>query len=199
VRKLLVRTLVVCGCLLLSTPALAQSPSLRGSSGSLIKQNVVANKEGLTRLKSERDIARFVKAGLLVAIPNGRYGIRIDPRLERSRRYCRPWTVQFLKDLGTRFQNQFKKSLTVNSCVRDIETQEDLRDRNGNAARTTGSRASPHLTGSTIDIKRLGLSGREQNFVRGRLLLHERANRIEATEERVQAVWHVMVYQTYVR
>lgn len=156
--------------------AITAQTSLRGSRGSLVEQNEVANKEKLTRIENERAIARFVKAGFFVSIPNGRYGLRVDPRLERNRRYCRPWTVQFLKDLGTRFQNKFKKSLTINSCVRDIETQEDLRDRNGNAAATTGVRASSHLTGATADIKRLGLSRREQEFVRSRLLIHEKAN-----------------------
>jgi hypothetical protein len=189
----------VVGFLLLFSGVLSGQDSLKGSPNALLEQNRVADKENLSRLESEREISRFVQLRLLVSIPNGSYGIRVDPRLERSRRYCRPWTIEFLKDLGTRFQKEFKKTLQVNSCVRDIETQEDLRDRNGNAAKTSGPRASSHLTGATVDISRLGLSRKEQEFIRGRLLIHERANRIEATEENQQKVWHIMVYQTYVQ
>ncbi len=171
--------------------------SLRGSRSALLEQNTVANKEDLSRVKNEREIAKFVKTGLLIRLPDGKYGLRVDPRLERSRRYARPWTVQFLKDLGTRFEGRFRKSLVLNSCIRDVETQEDLRDSNGNAAATKGVTASSHLTGATCDIRRLGLNKTEQDFVRSRLLIHERAGNIEATEEKVQAVWHVMVYKTY--
>lgn len=177
--------------------AQTKNPSLRGSRGSLQKQNAIADREDLTRIRNEDAIARFVRAGLLVPIPDGKYGIVVDQRLEDDRRYCRPWTVKFLKDLGTRFQKKFGKPIRVNSCVRDKETQEDLRDRNGNAARTSGPRASSHLTGSTVDIARIGLNGTEQAFIRSRLLFHERGGRIEATQESRQAVWHIMVFKQY--
>ncbi len=182
-------------CLPLYSGAQAAT-SLRGSRASLVEQNRVANKENLTRIQNERIISLYAKNGILVRIPSGK-GLHIDPRLELSRRYTRPWTAKFLTDLGANFQKKFGKELQINSCVRDIETQEDLRKRNGNAAATTGTRASSHLTGATCDIARRGLSRKEQDYVRSRLLVQERLNHLEATEEHRQSVWHVMVYRAY--
>jgi len=174
----------------------AQNGSLRGSPSSMIKQNRVADKEDLTRLKDNAMIKRFVKSGLLVPLVDGD-GIVVDRRLEVNRRFCRPKAVEFLKDLGTRFEREFHRPLQVNSCVRDIETQKALRWFNRNAAPTSGDKASAHLTGSAVDIARLGLTSKEQSFVDSRLKYNERAGKIEATKEHMQAVWHVMVFKKY--
>lgn len=171
-------------------------PGLRGSANSMAKQNRVADEDNLSRLKDEAMIRRFVKNGLLVPLVDGQ-GIIIDDRLEQSRRFCRPWTVKFLRDLGTRFEKEFHKPLRVNSCVRDIKTQRSLRRFNRNAARVEGPRASTHLTGAAIDIARIGLSRKEQDFIRNRLRINESTGKIEATEEHMQAVWHVMVFKAY--
>lgn len=174
----------------------AQKSLLKGSPRSMVKQNKVADKENLTRIKNERAIRMFASKGLLVPLVDG-HGIVVDHRLDANRRYCRPWAVKFLKDLGTRFEKNFRKPIRVNSCVRDIETQEHLRWLNPNAAKTKGPKASAHLTGSAIDIARIGLSKKEQEFIRTRLIVNEKAGKIEATEEVVQKVWHVMVFKTY--
>jgi len=172
--------------------------SLRGSRSSMEKQNAVADRENLTRLKNSEKIEKFKKMGLLVPIPNGTNGLIIDNRLDTDRRVCRTWTVKFLKDLGTRFVKKFDRPLRVNSCVRDVETQANLRGSNANAASTHGPRASAHLTGAAVDIARIGLSKAEQDFIRARLLANEKRGLIEATEEKRQKVWHVMVYKEYV-
>lgn len=170
---------------------------LRGSPSSLKKQNEVADKEGLTRMGSPKTIRKYVESNRLVPIPDGKHGIVVDRRLDKSRRYCRPWTVQFLKDLGENFRKKFGKNLQVNSCVRDVNTQKSLRGTNLNAAPAKGSKASSHLTGSTFDITRLALSKKEQDYVRSRLVFHEELGNIEATQENWQAVWHVMVFRRY--
>ncbi len=184
-------------CALIAEAQVTTRPSLRGSPSSVERQNKQGKRENLSKIKNEEMIKRFVKAGLLVRIPDGKYGVVVDSELPLNRRFCRPQTVDFIKDLGTRFEKKFGKPIQVNSCVRDIETQAELRKRNRNAAKTYGARASSHLMGSTVDIARLGLTLTEQKFIRSRLLFHEGAGRIEATEEKRQAVWHVMVFRRY--
>lgn len=108
---------------LLAVPCLAGAQSLKGSGQKLTQDNVHADRDKLSKIRNDSMLQRFVKAGLLVPIPDGRYGIIVDPRLEDDRRYCRPMTIRFLKRLGSKFEKKFHSSLQVNSCTRDIETQ----------------------------------------------------------------------------
>lgn len=191
-RKLLVFTLA------LAIPLQGiMGQSLRGSKSALLKQNAVANREKLSRFKTEKEIRKSVKSGRLVPIPNGKFGIRPNSKLEASRRYCRPQSIRFAKVYGARVSKRFKKQWIVNSCVRDEETQTELRKTNKNAAPPFGPTASSHLTGSTMDIRRKGFTQVEQKIIRGWLLKDERCGWIEATEERRQQVWHIMVYKNY--
>ncbi len=187
---------VLLAVVLLASKAVGQ-PSLRGSPYSMERQNSIADRENLSRIKDKAEIEKFRVGGLLVPIPNDPNSVVVDSRLEEHRRLCRPWAVKFLKDLGARFQKEFKKPLRVNSCVRDIKTQRELQRTNSNAAATKGPKASVHLTGSAVDITRIGLTKKEQNFIRSRLLINEKKGLIEATEENRQRVWHVMVFKTY--
>ncbi len=177
-------------------------PSLRGSPESLEKQNRMADMENLSRIQDDAQLAKFIEQGLLVPIPEG-VTIRIDPRLSEKYRYVRPWVSQFLIDVGKDFFERFKKSLWINSAVRPTDYQEKLRERNKNAAPTNGSKQSSHMTGATIDIAKIPMlkdksAAREQLvWMRKRLLDLEGRDLIEATEEHVQAVFHVMISKKY--
>ncbi|MES2214082.1 MAG: DUF5715 family protein [Patescibacteria group bacterium] len=176
------------------------SQSLRGSGKKLEAANKKADDEKLSKLKSEDEIKKFWQAGLLDRIPNGHYGLVVDPRLEESRRYCRPFAVRMAKDLGRKLKNLKRKAprpLQVNSCTRDLLTQGELRKTNGNAAPTIGPHASLHLRGNTIDFSRIGHSAAAQNFVRKELRRLQGQCKISAIEERRQAVWHVVVFKEY--
>ena len=100
-------------------------------------------------------------------------------------------------DQSRDFRSEFGESLQVNSCVRTVVYQRALAGRNGNAARVSGSRASLHLTGSAVDITKVGMSARQIRWMRERLLRNERQGMVEATEEFVQSVFHVVVFKKY--
>ncbi|MDB5194265.1 MAG: hypothetical protein JWN50_279 [Parcubacteria group bacterium] len=177
--------------------AVSQKPSLKGSAQKLRHDNAVADSEHLSKIKDDKEVERFKSAGLLVPIPDRRYGLIVDPRLPEDRRLCRPQTIRFLKALGKKIYKKFHRYLQVNSCTRDVETQEELRERNRNAAPVSGPTASLHLRGNTVDIRRMGLPDDVQNFVRAELRSLKAACKIDPIEETRQAVWHVAVYKVY--
>lgn len=177
---------------MLVTPV--EAASLVGSSSALQAQNKRANHQDYSRL-TERDLAYFKKHKLLVRLPSNEY-VKIDRRLPRKYRWCRPETRAYILSLGKQYHAQFGKPIRINSAVRTVERQAELKRTNGNAARaTSGLKRSSHLTGATIDIAKIGMSTRELRWMRGKLLEHEAARRIEATEEMRQSVFHVMVYR----
>jgi hypothetical protein len=68
---------------------------------------------------------------------------------------------------------------------------------NGNAAPAEGDIVSPHLTGSTIDIAKDGLSRQEVAWMRRRLMGLEGAGKIDVEEEFEQSCFHITVYKSY--
>ncbi len=174
------------------------SPSLRGSPESQRRQNEKADKVNLSRIKDDAQLEKFKELKLLVPIPQNET-VQIDPRLAEKWRWVRPWTTKFLKDIGREYYSQFKKPIQVNSAVRTVERQNELRGTNRNAASTEGDKKSSHLTGAAIDIAKIGMSPTELVWMRNRLLALEKRALIEATEERRQLVFHIMVFKNYSR
>src|SRR5256885_225203 len=84
--------------------------------------------------------------------------LRFDPRLDPSRRFCRPWTRDFVEDLSQAYYNRFHQQIQVNSAVRTVKVQKKLRRHNRNAAPVEGDTASSHLAGVTVDLQRRGMS-----------------------------------------
>ncbi len=171
-------------------------PSLRGSKTKQQTQNLRANEEGLTRIKDDSMLNRFVASGLLVPLPESGV-VKVDPRLDEDRRYARPWTKRFAENFGTAFHKQFKDTLQINSGVRTVESQKELRRTNGNAAAATGPNASSHLTGSTLDITYLHMTADQKRWAENYLREREAKGWITAVEEVKQKVFHIMVYQNY--
>jgi hypothetical protein len=132
----------------------------------------------------------------LVPIVASEY-VRFDPRLDPDRRYCRPWTRDFVDDLGEAFYKEFHNSIQINSAVRTVQIQKKLRRHNRNAAPETGEIASSHLAGITVDIQRRGLSKQQIKFVQEFMLPLKNMGLIEPEEERHQWVFHVMVSNRY--
>jgi hypothetical protein len=98
------------------------------------------------------------------------------------------------------YHEEFGLGIQVNSAVRPIDYQRSLQAWNGNAAATTGRRASSHLTGSTVDIAKKGLPKRNVAWLRRELVRLERAGLVEATEEMSEVSglnFHVMVSRAY--
>jgi len=175
----------------LSVPA-----PLKGSHDSLVRQNVRSQEDGLTRIQDDADLLALRREGELVAVPVTSVLV-VDQRLPANRRYCRPWTAQFLTDLSRVHYGRFHRSLQVNSAVRTVEYQRHLELVNGNAAPAEGDDASPHLTGATIDIAKKGLSMDEIDWMRAYLMPLQAAGKIDVEEEFYQACFHITVYRSY--
>lgn len=171
-------------------------PPLKGSHEILVRQNVVADRDGLDRVQDDADLLRMRRQHLLVGLPVSR-ALEVDDRLPVDRRYCRPWTAQFLATLARAHYARFHKPLQVNSAVRTVEFQQHLIHINGNAAPAEGETASPHLTGQAIDIAKHGLSLTEIAWLRGYLLPLIQQGRIDVEEEFQQACFHISVYKKY--
>lgn len=172
--------------------------ALRGSRASLIRQNAEIDRLDLPRIENDEELEELILQKQLVSLPTTR-GVRIDPRLEGDRRYCKSWTRDFLQDLGHDFSGEFGGSIQVNSAVRTMEQQKKLRRRNGNAAPIEGARASSHLAGLTVDIAKKGLSRKQHRWLQTYFAKLRSLGLIEVAEERRQAVFHVMVSQKYAK
>ena len=171
-------------------------PPLRGSHDILVHQNQVAEREGLDRIQNDEDLLNLRGEGLLVSLP-ATNTLQIDERLPVNRRYCRPWTAEFLAALARAHYAHFHTPLQVNSAVRTVEFQQHLLHINGNAAPAEGDTASPHLTGQAIDIAKHGLSLTEIAWLRGYLLPLVQEGKVDVEEEFQQSCFHISVYKKY--
>jgi hypothetical protein len=173
-------------------------PPLKGSHDSLVRQNVRSNEDGLTRIQDDADLLELRRQKELVALP-ATSALVVDERLPANRRYCRPWTAQFLSDFSRIHYGRFHHPLQVNSAVRTVEYQRHLELVNGNAAPAEGDDASPHLTGGTIDIAKKGLSMSEVGWIRAYLMPLQAAGKLDVEEEFYQSCFHITVYRSYGR
>jgi hypothetical protein len=171
-------------------------PALKGSHEILVRQNEMADHDGLDRIQNDASLESMRDAKLLVPIPSVA-GLQLDERLPANRRYCRPWTEQFLTTLARAYYARFHSSLQVNSAVRTVEVQERLLRTNGNAAPVEGETASPHLTGQAVDLAKHGLSMIQIAWLRGYLVPLVQAGKVDVEEEFQQACFHISVYKTY--
>ena len=171
-------------------------PPLRGSHEILLRQNQVADREGLDRIQNDDDIIALRNRGMLLPLPVNA-ALQVDDRLPANRRYCRPWAAQFLATLASAHYARFHTPLQVNSAVRTIDFQQHLVHINGNAAPAEGDTASPHLTGQAIDLAKHGLSLSEIAWLRGYLLPLVQQGKVDVEEEFQQSCFHISVYKKY--
>ena len=170
---------------------------LFGSHESLVRQNQRDEQDGLARVQNDQDILRQVKRKTLVPLP-ATAGLRVDERLPANRRYTRPWTATFLRDLARAHAAQFDSALQVNSAVRTVQFQKRLMRINGNAAPADGDNASSHLMGGTVDLAKRDMSPDELQWMRAWLWPLQQAGKIDVEEEFHQACFHIAVYKSYV-
>jgi len=150
----------------------------------------------LPRIQDDDELEELKTRGELVAIvPN--QTMRIAPTLDPDRRYCRPWTNEFLSDLSNAFYKEFNSQIQVNAAVRTVKVQKKLRRHNRNAAPAEGETASSHLAGLTLDLQRRGMSKEQIRFVHRYLFYLRALGLVEPEEERRQWVFHVMVSERY--
>jgi len=172
------------------------NPVFRPSRESLLLQNQEIDRLDLPRIQDDAELEQLKASEELVPIVAGPT-LRFDPRLDPDRRYCRPWTREFLDDLSQAYYKQFHTSIQVNSAVRTVKIQKRLRRHNRNAAPAEGEIASSHLAGITVDIQRRGLSREQIKWVQDYMLPLKQQSLLEPEEERHQWVFHVMVSERY--
>ena len=170
--------------------------TLRGTHDSLVRQNARAEQDSLERIEDDADLQDRIARGFLVRVPESG-GLIVNPGLPEDRRYCRPWTADFLADLARAYQAQFHTALIVSSAVRTVEYQKRLMRTNHNAAEAEGDIVSPHLTGATIDIAKSGLSKKQMLWMRNQLLNYQNAGVLDVEEEYRQRCFHITVYKNY--
>jgi hypothetical protein len=172
------------------------NPVLRGSRESLLRQNEEINRLQLPRIANDDELLQLEQRQELVRIEDRR-DLVVSSNIEDIRRYCRPWTLQFVNDLAEAHYAKFKRPLELTSAVRTVEQQAKLRRTNRNAAPIEGDTASSHLAGLTIDIGKKGMSRVERKWFDQYLVEMQNNHIIEAAEERRQACYHIMVGETY--
>jgi len=168
----------------------------RPSHESLLRQNEEIDRLELPRIQDDDELQRLIATGDLVPIVASDT-LRFDPRLDPDRRFCRPWTRDFLDDLGEAYYKEFHTSIQVNSAVRTVQVQKKLRRHNRNAAPESGDTASSHLAGITVDIQRRGMTRDQIKFVENYLVPLWDMGLVEPEEERHQWVFHIAVSGRY--
>jgi hypothetical protein len=162
---------------------------LSPSRDSLLRQNAAIDEMGLQRIQNEFELECLVKIGSLVALPNDR-AVRIAPSLPANRRYALPLTVSFLRTVAEAYRDRFGVPLVVDSAVRPVITQEQLRRRNKSAAPAVGETASSHESGGTVDLSKL-MSRAQRQWLEAMLSYEVAMNHIIVESER--ACYHIMV------
>jgi Family of unknown function (DUF5715) len=168
----------------------------RPSHESLLIQNAEVDRMNLPRIQDETELEALKADGSLVAIVPGET-LRIESSLDPSRRYCRPWTLEFVNDLSQAYYNRFHDQIQVNSAVRTVKVQRKLRKHNRNAAPAEGDTASSHLAGVTVDLQRRGLSKQEIVWMEHYLFYMKALGLVEPEEERRHWCFHIMVSGNY--
>jgi hypothetical protein len=172
------------------------NPLFRPSHDSLVRQNEEINRLDLPRIQDDAELEALKASGELVPIPASE-SLKIEPSLDPSRRFCRPWTRDFVTDLSEVYYRQFHAQIQLNSAVRTVKVQKKLRRRNRNAAPVDGDTASSHLAGITVDLQRRGMTIEQIRFVEHYLFYLNALGLVEPEEERRHWCFHVMVSDRY--
>ena len=172
------------------------APPLRARPGHPGRENAVADAQRLSRVRTRAVLDRFVGAGLLVPMGARASGVSVVG-VPSWRRVARPWTRQFVHQLGAAIHRLFGARLRVTALTRTETVQRALLASNGNAAPARGPNRSSHLTGASVDLSKVELSERELQWVRLVLGRLTRRGVILAIEEFAQPHFHVMVQRDY--
>jgi hypothetical protein len=172
------------------------NPVFKPSHESLLLQNEEIDRMNLPRIYNDAQLERLKMSGDLVPIVPSE-SLRIQPSLDPGRRYCREWTLEFVKDISDAYYKQFHQQIQVNSAVRTVLVQKKLRRHNRNAAPEYGVTASSHLAGLTIDLQRRGMSKAQVQWMEAYMKPLKELGLIEPEEERRQWCFHIMVSGAY--
>jgi hypothetical protein len=143
-----------------------------------------------------RELNDLVIQGKLVPIETSE-ALVVDKHLDPKRRFVRPWTMHFLRNISTAYFAVFHQPIMVDSAVRPMDVQKKLRRRNPNAAPIEGEAASSHMAGPTVDLARGGMTPRQVRWMEHYLLVLYGYGLVEVEEERHQLCFHILVRKRY--
>jgi len=172
------------------------NPLFRPSHDSLLRQNQEVDRLELPRIVDDAQLEQLKASHALVPIEESET-LKIEHSLDPSRRYCRPWTRDFVVDLSEVYYNRFHERIQLNSAVRTVKVQKKLRRHNRNAAPAEGETASSHLAGITVDLQRRGMTKEQVRFVERYLFYLRALDLVEPEEERRHWCFHIMVSDRY--
>jgi LysM repeat protein len=160
--------------------AVIHAQSLDGSRESLIRQNLGAQEQGFSYLRTVSDVQEFANLGLLVPVPgNADYELAGD---EVSFPVARPEVKSFLDWFARHYHASCGEPLVVTSLTRPTSRQPH-----------NASEISVHPTGIALDIRRSDRSACRA-WLETNLLDLESKGVIEATREHWPAHYHVAVF-----
>lgn len=163
------------------------------------RQNAIADRHDLTRIRDRDQLEKFVDAGLLVPLYDTVAYVISDELGEKDPghrflyKHARPYTKAFLDDVLGEAHRTFGSRYTITSLVRTVEYQRKLCKSNGNAiCGVRGWKRSSHLTGASVDISYVGMSAKERRWFRKKLNRLQAAGKIIYVREISQACFHIM-------
>jgi hypothetical protein len=172
------------------------NPLFKGSHELLVRQNLVIDEMELPRIQDDEELEIRESNSELVPMDDTE-SLVIASNLIENRRWCKPWTREFLQDLSEAYYQQFRQPLVITSLVRTAEQQKKLRRHNRNAAPDEGDTVSTHLTGMTFDLYKRGMTRKQHKWIEDYFLPLKEAGLIDPIEERRQPVFHVTVFNEY--
>jgi len=172
------------------------NPVFKPSHESLLLQNAEIDRLNLPRIRDDKQLQKLIGNGELVAIVPSE-SLRIQPSLDPERRFCRPWTLDFVQDISEAYYREFHEQIQVNSAVRTVLVQKKLRRHNRNAAPESGETASSHLAGLTVDLQRRGMTKSQVKWMEEYMRPLKEMGLIEPEEERHHWCFHIMVGGSY--
>src|SRR5207248_1618229 len=108
---------------------------VKGSHESLLRQNLRVSEDDLERIQDDAQLEELTRNGELVGLPQNQF-MGVDPKLPEERRFCRPWTKNFLDDLGQKYFSQFRQRVFHVTVYRDYETEMQQSASASSAARS---------------------------------------------------------------
>ena len=172
------------------------NPVFKPSHESLLLQNAEIDRLNLPRIYDDKELNRLIaNEDLVPIVPNET--LRIQPSLDPGRRFCRPWTRDFVEDISAAYYKEFHQQIQVNSAVRTVLVQKKLRRHNRNAAPEKGETASSHLAGLTVDLQRRSMTKAQVKWMEEYMRPLKELGLIEPEEERRQWCFHIMVSGDY--
>src|SRR6266446_10191983 len=174
----------------------AWNPVFKPSHESLLLPNAEIDRLSLPRIYDDKELNRLIaNQDLVPIIPSET--LRIQPALDPGRRYCHPWTLDFVHDISEAYYKEFHQQIQVNSAVRTVLVQKKLRRHNRNAAPESGETASSHLAGLTVDLQRRGMTKAQVKWMENYMMPLKELGVIEPEEERRHWCFHIMVGGSY--